>query len=315
MKPILPQRLQAGDQIALIAPAFQPTEEQMAKGIARLQALNLQVVNTITPHQHEGYFASSALEAAAKLHEAFANPQIKALFGIRGGYGCARLLPLLNWDLIKANPKIVLGFSDFTALLNGIHHQTGLTTFHGPGASMPWPQLTRDSLQQLLFAGVTARYTHQNTAADDIIAPGDEIKTLRGGVATGELIGGNLCVLTSLLGSPYLPTDWRNKILFLEDVNEEVYRLDRMFMQLKLANVLSQIKGLIFGSFSDCTTKVANSFTVMQLLTRVASELNIPVIVNMTFGHQPDMFTFPIGATVRLNADQNFLELLSPAVS
>jgi len=311
---ILPQRLLPGDQVALIAPAFKATEEQVNKAIARLEALGLRVFNTVAHGNNDGYFASSARETVDKLHESFANPQIKALISVRGGYGCARILPLMDWALIKANPKIVMGFSDITALLVAIQQQTGLVTFHGPGASMPWPQLTRNSLQQLLFSGEAARYAYQPQKTDDIIISADEIQCLRSGSATGELIGGNLSVITSLIGSPYLPTDWSNKILFLEDVHEEVYRLDRMFMQLKLANILPQIKGLIFGRFNDCTTKIPNSFSVIQLLTRVSQDLTIPVLANMTFGHQPEMFTLPIGAPVHLQTNPSFLELLSPAV-
>lgn len=314
LKTILPQRLQPGDQVALIAPAFLATEQQVQQAIARLEAVQLKVINTVSPQNNDGYFASSAQEMVAKIHSAFADPHIKALVSVRGGYGCARLLPLLDWSLIKANPKIVMGFSDITALLIAINQQTGLVTFHGPGASMPWPQLTRDALQQILFAGTAMRFNHFGQSPDDIIVHKDEIKILRSGNATGELIGGNLSVLTSLIGSSYLPTDWRNKILFLEDVHEEVYRLDRMLTQLKLANILPQIKGLIFGRFNDCTTRAAQSFSVMQLLTRTAQDLNIPVLANLTFGHQPEMLTLPIGATVHLNADQGYIELLTPAV-
>ena len=311
---ILATRLQPGDQVALVAPAFQPTELQISQATARLQALNLNVVNLVSHQQNDGYFNGTASAIAATLHQAFADPRIKALISVRGGYGCARLLPLLDWDLIRSNPKIVLGFSDITALLIAIHRQTGLITFHGPGASMPWPQFTRHSLQQLLFAGEQPRFQHLNTPTDDIIAHPDELRTLRGGSATGELIGGNLSVITSLIGSGYLPEDWSGKILFLEDVHEEVYRLDRMLMQLKLANILPRIKGLIFGKFNDCTTRIPQSFSVMQLLSRFAADLHVPVLANMTFGHQPEMHTLPIGATVRMDADEGCIELLSPAV-
>jgi muramoyltetrapeptide carboxypeptidase len=312
---ILPQRLLPGDQVALVAPAFQPTSLQVQQACKRLQALGLSVVDLMSHQQNDGYFNGSAHAITSTLHEAFLNPQIKALISVRGGYGCARLLPLLDWNLIQANPKIVLGFSDITALLIAIHQRTGLVTFHGPGASMPWPQFTLNSLREILFSGEMPRFQYLNKPTDDVIEITEDIKILRGGCATGRLIGGNLSVLTSLIGSEYLPNDWSDKILFLEDVHEEVYRLDRMLTQLKLANILSKIKGLIFGRFNDCTAKIPQSFSVMELLKRFANDLNIPVLANMTFGHQPEMHTLPIGATVSLNADEKFIELLNPAVS
>lgn len=297
-KIIFPKHLQPGDQVALIAPSFIPSIEQVQRAEQQLQSLNLQVVNTFSTHQPDGYFAGSAAAAAASVQQAFADPNIKALIGIRGGYGCARLLALLDWERIRANPKIILGFSDMTSLLIAIQQKTGLVTFHGPSASLNWSQFSKDSMQEILFDrfSLTKRLTTP------------EIKILKSGQAQGELIGGNLSVLVSLIGSPYLPTDWRNKILFLEDVNEEVYRLDRMLMQLKLANILSQIKGLIFGSFQKCTTRTPNSFTVLQLLDKVAQELSIPVIADAPFGHQPDMITFPVGAEMVLNAGPDFMD-------
>ncbi len=300
---ILPCRLQTGDSVALITPAFIASEDQIRQAVTRLEALGLKVINMAVNQQNDGYFASSAPEMVAKLHAAFSDSTIKAIISARGGYGCARLLPFLDWDLIAANPKIVLGFSDVTALLIAIQQQTGIVTFHGPSASMPWPQSTLDSLQEILFTGVAARYPHSA-----------ETKILRKGSATGELIGGNLSVLASLIGSPYVPIDWRNKILFLEDVHEEVYRLDRMLMQLKLANILPNLKGLIFGRFNECPTRVTNSFTIMQLQERITQDLNIPVLTNVMFGHQPEMFTFPIGITALLDANEGYIKLLNSAV-
>lgn len=310
---ILPQALKPGDQVALIAPAFQPSEEQLQQALARLKALDLRVDNRVTLQKNDGYFAGPASEITATLHEAFANPEIKAIFCARGGYGCARLLPLLNWDLIKTNPKILIGFSDITALLIAIHHHTGLITFHGPGGSMAWPQITRRYLQQILFTSNIVRYEYSSEATDDIIGHTEEIKTLRPGIAEGALIGGNLSVLTSMIGTPFLPSNWSNKILFLEDVNEEVYRIDRMLTQLKLANILPQIKGLIFGRFNHCTTRVPYSFNLLQVFQRAVQDLKIPVMTNVLFGHQPEMFTLPIGATVRIDSDTGAIELLTPA--
>ncbi|MBS0349911.1 MAG: LD-carboxypeptidase [Proteobacteria bacterium] len=312
---ILANRLQAGDTVALIAPAFSATPLQITQGVARWEALGLKVINLAANQQNDGYFASSADQMVDKIHDVLLNPEVKALVSVRGGYGCARLLPKLDWELIAANPKIILGFSDITALLLAAHQQTGLITFHGPSASMPWPKSTRDSLQEVIFQANLARYNCEpQLSEEDVLPSTNEISVLKKGRATGELIGGNLSVLISLLKTPYLPQDWRNKILFVEDVNEEVYRLDRMFMQLKLSGILDQIKGLIFGSFNHCTTKVTNSFTVQQLQKRIAEHLNIPIVNNIMFGHQSENLTLPIGANALLNADDGYIELLHPAV-
>ncbi len=295
---ILPKRLHKGDQVALIAPSFQATEEQINKAVERLQALGLKVINTIGSYKNDGYFAASTEETVNQIHQAFADQEIKALISVRGGYGCARLLPFLDWDLIKVNPKIIMGFSDVTSLLIAIYERTGLFTFHGPSASIVWSEATHHSVQQTLFAHSPVCF-----------GPDNDSICIRGGQATGEIIGGNLSVFSSLIGSTYMPKNWQNKILFLEDVNEEIYKLDRLLTQLKLAGILTQVKGLIFGRFNNCTTKVSNSFSLIELLQRVAHELNIPVLAHMNFGHQPEMFVFPIGATAHLNADQKYLEL------
>ncbi len=297
--------LKPGDQVALIAPAFQPSAEQVKQAFAQLQVLQLQVVNKIFADQNDGYFNAPAPAIISHLHEAFANPSIKAIIAVRGGYGCARLLPDLDWSLIAANPKIVLGFSDITALLIAIHERTGLVTFHGPSASMLWPEWTLTCMRKILFEGANHRFEN--------IQP-TEVKILRGGQAEGKLIGGNLSVITSLIGSGFLPEFWNDKILFLEDVHEEVYRLDRMLMQLHLAGILPQIKGLVFGCFNHCSNKTPFSFDVFELQKRFSGKYTYPIISNMTFGHQAEMYTLPIGAKAVLNADEGYLELLSSAV-
>jgi muramoyltetrapeptide carboxypeptidase len=305
-KTILPKRLQQGDHVALITPAFAASEDKIKQSKQRLEATGLKVIDLTKNDQGDGYFAASAAEIVHTLHQAFKEEKIKGIFTVRGGYGCARLLPLLNWNLIAANPKVVIGFSDLTALLIAIHQQTGLVTFHGPSAAITWPDITHHSLQEILFLGNSSQYRFLTDKSENNI--------LKEGKAQGELIGGNLSVLSSLIGSNYLPQDWSNKILFLEDVHEDVYRIDRMLMQLKLANILGQIKGLIFGRFNDCPERTPNSFTLLEVQQRYAQDLAIPVLVNMTFGHQPEMYTFPIGAEVQLDTDNGFLQLLNPAV-
>lgn len=288
-----------------MAPAFQPSAEQINQAVSQLQALQLQVVNKIALDKNDGYFNAHTAAIISQLHQAFADPGIKAIFAVRGGYGCARLLPDLDWALIAANPKIVLGFSDITALLIAIHERTGLVTFHGPSASMSWPEWTLTGLRKILFEGVNHRF--------EGIRP-TEIQVLRGGNAGGKLLGGNLSVMASLIGSGFLPQYWSDKILFLEDVHEEVYRLDRMLMQLHLAGILPHIKGLVFGCFNHCSNKIPFSFDVLELQKRFSQKYHYPILANMTFGHQTEMHTLPIGAQVLLNADDGYIDLPNPAV-
>lgn len=305
-KVILPQKLAPGDRVALIAPAFHPTPEQINQAIEQLQTLQLQVVNKIISNNNDGYFNASGPEIISQLHEAFVDPSIKAVIAVRGGYGCARLLPELDWALIASNPKIILGFSDISALLLAIHAHTGLVTFHGPSASKSWPKWTLTGLQKVLFEAKPHRFEYIHPR---------EVKILRPGCAQGTLVGGNLSVITSLIGTGFLPKYWHDKILFLEDVNEEVYRLDRMLMQLHLAGILPQIKGLIFGCFNHCSNKVPFSFDILELQQRFCEKYSYPVLTNMTFGHQAEMHTLPIGSEVLLNADDGYIELFHSVVN
>jgi muramoyltetrapeptide carboxypeptidase len=209
----------------------------------------------------------------------------------------------LDWKLIQANPKVVLGFSDVTALLIAIYQKTGLVTFHGPTASLEWSDATKKFLQAVLFCRQPVLFTNEDP----------EIKTiaLHPGEATGELIGGNLSVLNSLIGTDFLPQNWQNKILFIEDVKEDVYRIDRMLTHLKLAHILPALKGIIFGRFNQCTQKISNSFSLIEICTRATQDLNIPVLFDSMFGHQPHMFTLPIGAEIYLDSKKEAFQLLS----
>lgn len=303
---ILPQHLEPKDRVVLIAPSFQATNEQIQQAHVQLESLQLIVENHITENVNDGYFAMPKEKALEQIHQAFLDRHIKALFGLRGGYGCARLLPYLDWDLIQSNPKIVLGFSDFTALLNAIYQKTGLITFHGPTGSIEWAETTKKYLESLLFAQQPVTFNSEDTKNETII--------LSPGIARGKLIGGNLSVLSSLVGTNFLPQDWQDKILFLEDVNEEVYRIDRMLTHLKLANILTQVKGIILGRFNQCTQKVLHSFSLLEIFQRMIQDLHIPVIYNTMFGHQSLMFTLPIGAEVELDAHRKNFRLRCPAV-
>jgi len=201
-----------------------------------------------------------------------------------------------------------MGMSDITALLLTIHDKTGLVTFHGPNAgSNTWPKFTVDYFKALLFDGKTV--TLRNPKSDK-----DQITTIHDGVATGEIMGGNLTVISTMMGSDYFPKDWEGKILFLEDVREDIYRIDRMLTQLDNAGVLSQLAGFIFGICRDCES-LPDGFELNQVIERYIEPLGIPAISGVMIGHIADKFVVPVGLPIRLDADKGEITLLEPAVN
>jgi len=251
----LPARLHTGDRVGLVSSASRvPEDAQIDLAILRLKALGLKVKVGKTVYLNQHSFAGSDAARAKDLNDMFADDAIKAIFELRGGWGSERILPLLDFSLIKSHPKILVGFSDITSLLLAIYSQTGLVSFHGPVASQPWPSDTVSYLKQVLFAAQPVKYVNPDDfdETQDIVAADNRIHTIHPGVVKGKLIGGNLTTLTALLGSKYFP-DMRHAILFVEDVSENYYKIDRYLMQLKLAGVLDQIDGFVFGQCTDCS--------------------------------------------------------------
>lgn len=312
---IKPQRLQPGDTVALITPAFQamPWKVRFAKERLEAQGLHVSIPSTLL--NREGYFAGTVEEKVAELHDAFANPDVKAIMAVRGGFGSARLLKHLDYDLIAANPKIILGYSDITALLLAIYTQTGLCTFHGPTAGYPLPDFSKYYLHDVLFEGQAVVYENPHKAPrDDLISTVFRPYTITPGVVRGRLLGGNLTVLSSLLGSPFVPEEWEDVILFIEDVHEESYSIERMLCHLDLAGILPAVKGVILGSFSDCHNRAFQSLDVDTILENNIAALGVPAYSNAMIGHQEEIFTLPIGAQVELDASRCTFRLLEPAV-
>lgn len=305
---IHPQRLHKGDTVALISSGSAVRESGEVKlAIKRLKALGLQVKLGKTVYQREGTFAGSDQARAEDINTMFADPNIKGIIELRGGWGSARTFPYLNFNAIKKHPKIIMGFSDITSLLLAIHKKTGLVTFHGPmAAAYEWPNYTNTLFKSMLM---DAKLVTLQNPADHA-----KIHLIQPGEVTGEIIGGNLSVLTTMLGTPYAP-DFKGKILFVEDIFEEVYKIDRMLNQLKQAGALSHIKGFIFGTCAHCTRKSPGSYRLEQILDHYIKPLGIPSWSGAMIGHQPDMFIIPEGAEVAINANAGTVRLLKPAVS
>jgi muramoyltetrapeptide carboxypeptidase len=287
----------------------------------RLEALGLQVKIGKSVFKKCFYFAGTDQERAQDINDMFADPKVKAIFEVRGGTNCSRILPYLNYKLIKNNPKIFIGFSDITSLLLAIHAKTGLVTFHGTMGVFKWPQFTVDYMKRVLFDGEAVQFVNPKTPLnleEDIIQT-NRIRTINPGVAKGKLIGGNLAVLTTLLGSNNLP-QWEGAILFLEDCDEPYYAIDRMFTQLQAAGILKQLSGIVLGQFTDCSASkgsmldVIGSPTLNQILDHYIKPLKIPAYYGAMIGHTPKMFTLPEGLPVQIDADQGTITMLEPAV-
>ena len=313
---IKPARLRPGDTIGLFCPAA-PAYNQETVKIAQESLLALGFPTKLGPHIYDryGYLAGRDADRVSDLHAFFDDRSVKAVMAIHGGWGCARLLPLLDYDLIQRNPKILIGYSDITALLLAVHAKTGLVTMHGPVGSATFNAFTVDWFKRVLIEGETVTMRNPSEKGDNLTQTQDRITTLRPGLARGRLVGGNLTVLSHLVGSPYLP-DWRNTILFLEDTHEDIYRLDRMLMHLKLAGILDQIAGFVFGKCSDCGPGNGSygSLTLDDVLTEYIIPLNKPAFSGAMIGHIRDKFTVPLGIDTEIDATAGTIRLLESAV-
>jgi len=301
LKPCLrPPLLKKGDTIGLAAPAGPIGEDVLRQGLQLLRDCGIKKVRYASDiDRHENYLAGSDQRRLEELHQLWDDDDVKAIFAVRGGYGCARLLPRLDFDLIRRKPKILVGFSDLTILLNVIHRQTGLVTFHGPMLST----LARDG-REVLESTLNELTVH---AQQNLKIKGLEI--LRPGQAQGPLLGGNLTCLAHLLATPYEPA-WNGAILLLEDINEPAYRVDRILTQLSLAGRLDAVAGIILGDFLDSSVQSISDLDLVWQRTLALTPENIPVWANFPAGHGRRNLLLPIGRTVNMDSDTATLKLI-----
>lgn len=309
-----PKRLQAGMTVGLIAPASSFTPEKLAAARTNLAALGLNIRESANLHAQNGYFAGTDAQRLADLHWAFESPDIDAVWCIRGGYGCSRLLPMIDFKKIARNPKVFIGYSDVTALHLAIQQHTGLVTFHGPVAASEFPENTLQHFRSVVMDPV-ANYTVRipdaaALPADDVFQP----FLITPGRATGALSGGNLTLLAALVGTPFAPS-YKNKLVFMEDVGEQPYRIDRMLTQMLQGSDLSQAAGIALGVFADCRPKGDGpSLSLQETLRDRLGGLGIPVVYGIPFGHVAHQMTFPYGIRAALDADKGELTFLETAV-
>lgn len=311
---IRPKVLSKGDTVGVIASGTAvPDPDRILEAQQLLKYFNLKMKLGKYVNQGSGYKTRTIKERLANLHEMFSDPEVKAIFELRGGYGSIQLLDHINYDLIKQNPKIFFGFSDITALHLAIHKYTGLVTFHGPVLLSPFKGYTADYFRKAIFA-TTPLGELTNSVDEQNIKPRHPLRTITPGKAQGELIGGNLSLVISLMGTSY-EIDTKGKILFLEDTDEPPYRIDRMLTQLRLAGKLSQAVGIIIGECNDCdSSSYTWDHSLGEVLDNVLGDLNIPVLYGLTIGHTSEQLTLPIGVVAQLDADSGVINILTAGV-
>ncbi|MCW9706312.1 S66 peptidase family protein [Fodinibius salsisoli] len=301
-QPLLkPKPLRLGDTIGLVSPAsIVGDDKEYDNVVKKIRNLGYKVKEAPHARNKFGYFAGTDKQRAEDLNVMFADPSVDAIMAFRGGWGCNRILEHLDYGIIREHPKALIGYSDITSLLLAIYANTGLTTFHGPVGTSTWTKFTMTHFRKAVNSNAPLALEGSSEGASKSYQP---ITTLREGRASGRLLGGNLSVLTSMVGSDYLP-DWTGSILFLEDVGEDVYRVDRMLTQLKLSGILDQLSGFIFGQCTSCDMADNHRFTLRQILEQHIKPLKIPAFSGAIFGHIDDMMTLPIGLEVEIESER-----------
>jgi muramoyltetrapeptide carboxypeptidase len=296
-----------------VAPAsanFRSVDVEIAQDVARAFSLEPRLGAHV--RDRHGYLAGRDQDRAADVNAFFADPAVSAIFAIRGGWGCARILPLLDWDTIRRNPKVVTGYSDVTGLHCGLQAR-GLVSFHSPLMTSRWPP-SPSSTSEGGVRGRAVTMANPPGSEERLVQVENRTRTLTAGRAEGRLVGGNLSVLSALVGSPYV-TSFDGAILFLEDVDEQVYRIDRMLTQLRLAGVLDRLRGFVFGSCSRCEPGEGYGWlTLEEVLDEHVKPLGIPAYEGAMIGHQSRQFTLPVGTLVELDAAAGTIRMLEPAV-
>ena len=298
-KIIKPPAIKAGDKIGLVAPASSFNREAFLAGCERLRQMGYEPVYSDNIFDRDLYFAGVTERRIKEFEETWKRDDIAALICVRGGYGSNYLLEKLDFDKLAAHPKILLGCSDITSLLTVIHDRTGLVTFHGP-------MVAKD------IAGAALELSSWNNALQGANAwsiPAEGVTVLQPGRAQGRLCGGCLSMLAASLGTPYeIETD--DTILFIEDVAEKPFRIDRMLMQLRLAGKFERVRGFIFGEMMDCLPPAGESYTLPQVIMRVLEEYDVPVAYGLRSGHVTGgNLTLPLGVRAELSVENLGVEL------
>ncbi|HXI11200.1 MAG TPA: LD-carboxypeptidase [Thermoanaerobaculia bacterium] len=313
--PLRPRKLSPGDTVGMVLPASMSFEaDEIALARETLEALGMKVVLGKHAYDRYGYLAGKDRDRAADINAMFASPDIDGIFAFSGGWGAPRVLPYIDYELIRRNPKVFIGFSDITALLTAINQKTGLVTFHGPVAHSSFEPFTLESFKRVVMSSQSiGTLSNPPKPEEQLVRRDYRIVTLTGGKATGTIVGGNLSLIAATMGTPY-EIETEGSIFFIEDVREELYRVDRMLTQLWLAGKFDRVKGLVFGRCTDCPVK-GPSLSLEEILRERFLPSGVPAISGFAFGHIEKKLTIPIGMQATLDADAGTLEIAMSAVT
>lgn len=315
---ILPHALREGSTVGIVAPASGVSRHEIDDGVATLKSWGCKVELGRVISRGNGYLAATDEARATEFMEFIERPDIDAVICARGGYGVMRILPMLDFERIRRNPKIIVGYSDITALVNAVYSKSRVVAFHGPVASSTFNTFTKDYFYNTLFTDTPLGEISDSQEFDSIDFSESRLKVLNGGVCQGRLVGGNLTLVISTLGTPY-EIDTTDAILFLEEISEEPYKIDRMLTQLWLAGKLQKCAGIALGRFKDCE-RLRNpdfkvSFSLEQVLRERIASLGIPAVYGLPIGHIKSKMTVPIGTMASLDADNGKLSIIEPSVT
>lgn len=307
-----PRRVKRGDVAAIVSPAGSViASTDIEDAIAAVKKLGLIPKLGKNVGSRWGYLGGRDTERLTDLHDAFNDPQVNVIFPIRGGYGSSRLLPMIDFDLIKKNPKAFIGYSDNTSLIVSMNQFSGLVTFYGPNALSDWTPYTQDNWKKVLMENNPAGIFNQPTSRQSLDDEAGYL-TISKGTTRGQLLGGNLSLLIQTLGTEW-EIDTRGKIIFFEDVNESAYKIDRMLTHLWLARKLQDAAGFAIGYITK-VKQYGESIDIVDVIRDRFEPLGKPCYVGLTTGHISNILTLPLGVEVELNADKGYLKAVESAV-
>lgn len=314
---IRPPRLGARSRVAIVSPSGPCLDaDDLSRAIELCEHLGFVAQPGAHALDRMGYLAGTDAQRARDLNVALRDPDVDAVWCLRGGYGLTRILDEVDYGALLERPRVLVGYSDVTALLLAATATTGLVTFHGPTARQPMAGFSQRHFERvLLHADAAGRLEPLPAPADVLVPRENRVVTIVPGLAEGPLLGGNLSLVQCLIGTPFLPA-FDGAILFLEDVNEPVYRIDRMLAHLRAAGVLGRLAGVALGRFTEIPREGGDGVLGLQeVLTTYFGPLGIPVVSGLPIGHIADQWTIPVGVRARLDAGNRSLELLEPAVA
>ena len=307
----IPKPLKHGDTIGLISASSATPPEKLQQAIESVENLGFKVVVGETCSARHGYLAGSDELRAKEVNQMFSDPTIDGIFCIRGGYGATKILPLLDFDMIQKNPKVFAGYSDVTALHIAFNQKCNLVTYHTP---MPSTEFIQSKMDDYTWNYFITSVTSPDLNGQLLANPADQpMKTLISGEVQGQLVGGNLTLVTASLGTPY-EIDTKGKILFLEDIDENEQRVDRMLTQLQLAGKLDDAAGFLLGAWTNCGPEnpehPEHSLPLPTIFNEMIVPLNKPTLMDVTCGHCLPTMSLPLGRTVHFNADSQIIKVV-----